>query len=50
MLKKWLENNVRKVNVKEITKTTYTKSMLKKLLENNVRKVNVKAMTRKQRT
>jgi len=29
MLKKWLENNVHKVNVKEMTKTTYVKSMLK---------------------
>jgi len=37
MLKKWLENNVHKVNVK-------------KWLENSVRKVNVKEMTRKQRT
>jgi len=42
MLKKWLENSVRKVNVKEMTKTTYVKSMLKKWLENNLRKVNVK--------
>ena len=50
MLNKWLENSVRKVNVKEMTKTTYIKSMLKKWLENNVRKVNVKEMTRKQRT
>ena len=47
---KYLENNVRKVNVKEMTKTTYVKSMLKKLVENNFRKVNVKEMTRKQRT